>query len=67
MTDLPHIYWRFPRWLRLTAILVLTVVAALVVDALSPSHHSVNIAFLAVVLVVWGLVGTAEQRHSRGQ
>ena len=67
MTGPRHIYWRFPRWLRLTAILVLTVVAGLVVDALSPSHHSVNIMFLAVVLVIWGLIGTAEPRHSKGQ
>jgi hypothetical protein len=60
-------YWRIPFWLRLAVILCLTAGAGLLIDGLAKTgRHTTNIAFIAVVLVVWGLIAAAEKRHRRG-
>lgn len=67
MTEILSAYWRFPAWLRLTGIFIVTVAVGLIIDIISAPHHSVDIVFLAVILAVWGIVGTAERSHRRNQ
>jgi membrane protein YdbS with pleckstrin-like domain len=60
-------YWRIPFWLRLAVILCLTVGAGFLIDGLANTgRHTANIVFIAVVLVVWGLIAAAEKRHRKG-
>jgi membrane protein YdbS with pleckstrin-like domain len=63
-----QVYWRIPFWLRLATIFCVTVGVGLLVDSLAKStHHTVSVVFLAVVVVIWGLMAAAEKRHRRGQ